>query len=38
MKRKHLTQDIYDDFKLRKLFDLNGLYKNISGLEEMNVH
>ena len=25
--------DIYDDFKLKKPFDLQGLYKNISALE-----
>ena len=32
MKRKELTKDMYDDFKLKKTFGLHGLYKNNSAL------
>ena len=34
MKRKELTKMFmeYDDFELKKLFGLHGLYKNISAL------
>ena len=33
MKREKITQDIYDDFKLKKPFGLRGLYKSISALQ-----
>ena len=33
MERKVLTnEDTYDDFKLKKPFDLHGLYESISAL------
>ena len=37
MKQKELNKTFYDDFKLKKPFDLRGLYKNISALLMVNV-